>query len=296
MGRVNALLLDTSSLFFRAHHALPPMNTRAGEPTSALYGFSTLLLKLLRELRPDGLAFARDLPARTFRHAQYDAYKAGRPPMPDALRSQWRRLDELVAAFGVPSHSATGFEADDVLATLARRLAAIGQDVTLVSGDRDLFQTIGPRVRVLFVGARGQKPETVDAALVEARYGVTPAGMPMLAALVGEGPDNLVGVAGVGVRTASKLVTRFGSMASLLAGLDTVTPPKIQSALREAAARITLNADLARLRDDVTLGEGPLVGAVDDAALDRVRAVFEALEFRSLATRLDALRAQEALR
>lgn len=284
------LLVDTSSVFFRAHHALPPMNTRAGEPTAALYGFSTLLLKLLRELRPGALAFARDLPAPTFRHERYEAYKAGRPPMPDALRTQWRRLDELIAAFGVPSHGASGFEADDVLATLAARLAAGGEEVTLVSGDRDLFQTIGPRVRVLFVGARGQKPETVDEAVVRTRYGVAPNALPMLSALVGEGPDNLVGVTGVGVRTASKLVTQFGSVASLLAGLETVTPPKIREALREAAPRLVLNEDLARLRADVALGEGPLVGPVDDAAIDRIRAVFEALEFKSLAARLDALR------
>lgn len=286
---MTALLLDTSSIFFRAHHALPPMNTLAGEHTSALYGFSTLLLKLLRELRPTGLAFARDLPVPTFRHVQYAAYKAGRPPMPDALRSQWRRLDELIAALGVPSHAATGFEADDVLATLARRLAATDEDVVLVSGDRDLFQTIGPRVRVHFVGARQQKPETIDAAAVEARCGVTPAGMPMLSALVGEGPDNLVGVTGVGVRTASKLVTRFGSATRLLEVLESITPPKLQDALREAGSRIVINEYLARLRDDVALAEGPLVGPVDEAAITRVRAVFETLELRSLAARLDAL-------
>jgi DNA polymerase-1 len=289
---VTALLLDTNSLFFRAHHALPPMNTSTDEPTAALYGFSALVIKLLREVRPSGMAFARDLPQPTFRHVQYRDYKAGRPPVPDALRPQWGRLDDLIAAFGVPSHSAPGFEADDVLATLARRLtmSEAPEDVTIVSGDRDLFQTIGPHVRVLFVGARGQKPETVDAAVVEARYGIVPTRMPMWSALVGESADNLVGVPGIGTRTASKLAARYETTANLLAHLDSVTPLKVRDALRAASDRLTMNEGLARLRDDLDMTTTPLVGSVDDAALARVQNVFEALEFKSLVGRLNALR------
>ncbi len=287
---MTALLLDTSSLFFRAHHALPPMNTSTGEHTSALYGFSTLLLKLLREEKPSGVAFARDLPKPTFRHERYDAYKAGRSPVPDAMRTQWRRLDELLAAFAFPTHASPGFEADDVLATLARHLNEAGTDVTIVSGDRDLFQLIGPHVRVLFLGARGQKPEVVDEAAVHARYGIGPRSLPSLAALVGEGPDNLIGVTGIGVRTATKLVTRWGSVQDLVANVDAVTPPKIREAVREAAARIVMNEDLARLRDDVPLASPLLVGPLETAALDAVRTVYETLEFKTLTARVDALR------
>lgn len=130
---MTALLLDTSSLFFRAHHALPPMTTSSGEPTRALYGFSSLLLKLCREEAPTGIAFARDTAKPTLRHEEYAEYKAGRPPMPDELRSQWPRLDQLIAALGVPSHEAEGYEADDVLATLATQLEAGGEDVVVVS-------------------------------------------------------------------------------------------------------------------------------------------------------------------
>ncbi len=287
----SALLLDTNALFFRAHYALPPMNTSSGEPTAALYGFSTLLLKLLREERPAGLAFARDLPQPTFRHERYPAYKAGRPPVPDALRPQWARLDALIGGLGVPSLAVPGFEADDVLATAARRLSEAGTRVKIVTGDRDLFQVIGPRIRVVFVGARGQKPETLDVAAVEARYGIAPAQLPMLSALIGEAADNLVGVPGVGLRTASKLVRQYGSATRLLADVGAVTPPKLREALRVAGDRIRMNEELARLRDDLDLGGGALAAALGPPAFAHLRRLFAALEFRSLGARLTALEA-----
>src|SRR5262245_23558645 len=138
MPEAPVLLLDTYSLLFRAHHALPPMTTTRGEPTAALYGFSTLLLKLLREQAPRALAFALDSPAPSFRHQAYDAYKAGRPPLPDPLRPQLHEVRALIAATGAPSFAAPGFEADDVLATLAREARAGSAPALVVSGDRDL--------------------------------------------------------------------------------------------------------------------------------------------------------------
>jgi DNA polymerase-1 len=286
---VTALLVDTSSLFFRAFHALPPMNTKSGEPTSAIYGFSVLLLKLLREERPTSMAFARDAPLRTFRHQVYDAYKSGRPPMPDALRPQWRRLDQLIAALAVPAHCVPGFEADDVLATLAKRLFDAGESAVVVSGDRDLFQVARGRVRVIFVGARGQKPESIDEAAVRARYGVAPRELPMLFGLIGEAADNIEGVRGVGAKTAAKVVARYGTMSALLTALPEVAPQKLREALAGAADRLAMNEDLARLRDDVGLG-APLTAAVSNDALDAVAALFEELEFKSLLARVAALR------
>jgi DNA polymerase-1 len=287
----SALLLDTSALFFRAHYALPPMNTSTGEPTAAMYGFSALLLKLLREEKPGGIAFARDLPQPTFRHERYREYKAGRPPVPDAMRPQWARLDALIDGLGVPSLSVRGFEADDVLATAAKRLSAAGTRVTIVTGDRDLFQVISPLVRVLYVGARGQKPESMDAAAVEARYGLTPAELPMLSALIGESADNLVGVTGVGSKTAVKLVRQYGSAARLIAELGSVNPPKIRDAIREASERVLMNEELARLHADLDLGEGALAAPLDASSFASLRALFETLEFKSLAARLSALEA-----
>jgi DNA polymerase I len=285
----DVLLLDTSSLFLRAHHALPPMNTRAGEPTSAIYGFSTLLLKLLREQRPTRLAFARDLAGPTFRHRDYADYKANRPSTPEVLRPQWARLDQLIRALQVPQLSAAGFEADDVLATAARRLAEAGDDVEIVSGDRDLFQTIAPRVRVCFVGARGQQPQLLDVAAIELRYGVAPRQLPSVFALVGEASDNLIGVPGIGNKTASQLVARYGTLSQLLENLDSVTPTKLREALRSARERIALNEHLARLVDDLDLGPGLLAAPITPSALAQTRALFEELEFKSLSARLDTL-------
>ena len=269
------------------------MSTSSGEPTSALYGLSVLLLKLLRELRPSGVAFARDSPRPTFRHAHYAEYKAGRAEMPDTLRPQWTRLDQLIAASGGASHVAPGFEADDVIATLAKRLAAEGSDVTIVSGDRDLFQLVGPSARVLFVGARGQKPETIDEAAVVARYGVSPADLPFSFGLIGEVADNLVGVPGVGVKTAAKLVKAHRTPENLARNIASVRPEGLRESLRGALDRVAMNTRLARLRDDVPL-EGACVHAIDEAGLDRLKGLFTSLEFRSLLPRLDALRSANA--
>src|SRR4051812_47967673 len=184
-----ALLLDTYSLFFRAFHALPLMSTRSGEPTSALYGLSSLLLKLLREQRGAALAFALDAPQATFRHDRFDEYKAGRAPTPSLLALQFDRLEELLAAFGVPVFRAPGFEADDVLATLAKEARMLTVPALVVSGDRDLLQLAGGTIKVNFVGRRGKEAQVYDEAAVLARFGVLPEALPAYVGLVGDTSD-----------------------------------------------------------------------------------------------------------
>jgi DNA polymerase-1 len=283
------LLIDTSSVLFRAHHALPPMTTRAGVPTAALYGTSSLLVKLLREERPKAMAFALDAPRATFRHERFDAYKATRKPLPDPLRAQLVRLPELLDAFGVPAHRAPGFEADDVLATLARTVAARGDLVRIVTGDRDLFQATRERVDVLFIGRRGEKPVVYDAAAVESRFGIPPGKLPSYMALVGDKSDNIPGVPGIGPRSAAKLVARVASVAELLERAAEIESPALRGAVLAAADRIRENEELSRLRDDVPLTIGAEVAPVSKAAIPKLRALFEELEFKSLLPRLDAL-------
>jgi DNA polymerase-1 len=286
-----ALLLDTHSLLFRAFHALPAMNTKGGEPTSALYGTSVLLLKLLREEKPSGLAFALDAPVKTFRRERFEAYKAQRVRAPTPLVQQIARFREVIDALGVPAFVAPGFEGDDVLATLARELQASGQSVLIVSGDRDILQTVTESCSVLFVGARGQKHVRFDPARVEERFGVKPSQLPSLTALIGDSSDNLPGVPGIGKSTGAKLIARFGDAAGLLEHLDEVTPDRTRASLAERRAQILETAELARLRDDVPLPEGPRAAPISPEALTRVRALFEELEFTSLLARLDALEA-----
>jgi DNA polymerase-1 len=289
MARV--LLLDTHALFFRAFFALPSMTTKAGLPTSALYGLAVLVLKLLREERPRGLAFALDAGRPTFRHAQSPTYKANRPPLPDALRQQLEALPRLLEALGAPCFVAPGFEADDVLATLARELRSANApvDVRIVTTDHDLFQVVRDGVDVLFVGARGQKPILYDGPALVARYGLSPAQLPSLTALVGDTSDNLPKIPGVGARTAQKLVQRFGDMRGLVDRMGQVTPVTLRATLAAASAQLLLTESLARLRDDVPLPSGPRAAPVGAEAWSRLRALFLEWEFGSLLARLDRL-------
>lgn len=281
------LLFDALSLFFRAFYALPPMSTRTGIPTSGLYGLSALLLKLFREERPEGGAFALDAPSPTFRHDAYPAYKRGRAGVPDPLLMQLRLLPALIEASGLPAFSVEGFEADDVLATLARTLAEHGEKPLVVSGDRDVLQLAHAPTQVLYV-ARGVEAARFDEAAVMRRFGVPPERLPDWLALVGDPSDNLPGVPGIGPRTAARLLSQFGGMEGILARLDEVEPPRIREALRAHVDHLPLWRTLATLRKDVPLPSGPRHRPLDRV---RLRAFLEDLEFESLLPRLDALEA-----
>ncbi len=264
------------------------MNTASGEPTSALYGLCVLVLKLLRETRPRGAAFALDRPGPSLRRAAFAGYKANRPAAPSPLSRQVARLPEVLAAFGFPAYSGAGYEADDVLATLARELRAVGEAPLVVTGDLDLLQcAIGP-ARVHVVG-RGSEGRTYDEAAVWSRFGVAPRELPDWKALAGDVTDEIPGVPGVGARTASALVRRFGSVAGLLARTDEVESAPLRSALLQLREELPLWRELTRLAEDVPLPEGPRFGPLSGDARARTRALFEALEFRTLIPRLDAL-------
>lgn len=286
---MTVLLVDTYSLFFRAFHALPPMNTSQGQPTNALYGFAVLLVKLLREQKPTGVALARDLPGGTFRHTHYPEYKAGRAKPPGALLSQLDVLPELVEALGFPLFAAPGFEADDILATLAPLHASRGESVLVVSGDRDLLQLVNRTTQMLFVGQRGKPPTRYDAAAVEARFGIGAPHLPSYVALVGDSSDNIPKLKGIGEATASRLIAEHGDIEGLLAALDTIPNLRLRDTLREHAAQLLRNEALVRLRADVPLRDPERLGHFDEAARARTGALFEELEFKSLVPRLAAI-------
>jgi DNA polymerase-1 len=284
-----ALLLDTFSLFFRAFFALPAMSTARGEPTSALYGFSVLLLKLLREHPGAELCFALDTGRPTFRHREFQPYKGQRERAPTPLVEQLRRLDQLLERVGVPVIGAPGFEADDVLATIAAELRAEGRPALVVSGDRDLLQTAHGSVRVQFVGARGKDAVTYDEGMVRQRFGVPPWRLPSFVALVGDVSDNLPGVPGIGPGTARKLLAEREGVEQLLADAARITPPRVAAVLVEHGEQIRRTEQLARLRTDTPLPQPPHLAAPGIAQLSGLRELFEALEFKSLLPRLDKL-------
>ena len=282
------LLFDVFSLLYRAFFALPAMNTARGEPTSGLYGFSVLLLKMLREERAAGAGFALDRPGRTFRRQAFAGYKASRAPAPTPLGQQVARVSELIAALGFPAHAVDGYEADDVLATLAAELRATGTAALVVSGDLDLLQCAVGSTRVHAVG-RGTQGRTYDEAAVWGRYGVSPAELPDYKALVGDVTDEIPGVPGVGPRTASALVRRFGSVAALVSRAAELEPASLRAKIEGLRGDLPLWRELTRLHEDAPLPPGPRFAPFTAEARERTRALFEELEFRSLIPRLNAL-------
>jgi DNA polymerase I len=285
-----ALLLDTFSLFFRAFFALPAMSTQRGEPTNALYGISALLLKLLRENPGAELCFALDTGRPTFRHREFLPYKAQRAPAPTPLVEQLRGLDTLLASVGAPVLGVPGYEADDVLATVAGALRQEGRPALIVSGDRDLLQAAHGSVRVQFVGRRGKDAIMYDEAGVRERFGVPPWRLPSYVALVGDTSDNLPGVPGIGPGTAKKLLAERESIAEVLENVAQL-PSKVAAILQEHAEQMLQTEGLARLRTDAPLPQPPHLAALTPDHWQRLRERFEALEFKSLLPRLDKLSA-----
>ena len=295
MNPAPALLLDTFSLFFRAFFALPPMSTSRGEATGALYGFSALLLKLLREHPGAELCFALDTGRPTFRHREFLPYKAERAPVPTPLVEQLRRLDELLEVVGGAVLGSPGFEADDVLATVAAALRDVGRPALVVSGDRDLLQLAHGSVQVLFVGRRGKDALVYDEAAVQARFGVPPWRLPSFVALVGDPSDNLPSVPGIGPVTAKKLLQSRENTAELLRDAPAIKPERVGQLLLAHSAQITQTEALARLRADAPLPQPPHLASPSQDNLRAWRGWFEALEFKSLLPRVDKLLAAKEL-
>ena len=289
MPRAPALLLDTFSLFFRAFFALPPMSTTRGEATNALYGFSALLLKLLREHPGAELCFALDTGRPTFRHREFLPYKGERAVTPTPLVEQLRRLDQLLERVGGAVLGSPGFEADDVLATVAAQLRSQGRAALVVSGDKDLLQLAHGSVQVHFVGRRGKDAVTYDEAAVRQRFGVPPWRLPSFVALVGDNSDNLPSVPGIGPATAKKLLESRENVEELLRDAASLVPARLGHLLSAHAAQILQTERLARLRDDAPLPQPPHLASPTAASCAAWREWSEGLEFKSLLPRFDKL-------
>jgi DNA polymerase-1 len=281
------LLLDGHSLAYRAFFALPVENfsTTTGQPTNAVYGFTSMLINVLRDERPTHAAVTFDKSAPTFRHETYADYKAGRQETPADFRGQVSLIHEVLGALGIPTVSVEGYEADDVIATLATQGAQQGMDVLIVTGDRDAIQLVDDRITVLYNsrGVSEMKRFTPDE--VAAKYGLTPEQYPDFAALRGDPSDNLPGIPGVGEKTATKWIQEFGSLGDLVDRVDEVKG-KTGDALRANLANVVRNRQLTELVRDVPLDVGPHdlhLGAWDR---EQVHQVFDTLQFRVLRDRL----------
>ncbi|MDR7483703.1 MAG: DNA polymerase I [Armatimonadota bacterium] len=279
------VLLDSNGLIYRAFYALPYLTTSDGRPTNAVYGFTTMLLKVLDEEKPEFIAAAFDRPGPTFRHEAFVAYKAHREAMPDDLRPQVALAKQVLEALRIPIFEAEGFEADDVIATIARQAAAAGLEVLVVSGDLDTLQLVGDGIRVM-VTSRGISETVVyDEARVRGRFGIAPGQLPDYKSLRGDPSDNIPGVPGVGEKTASALVRQFGSVEALYHRLDDA-PPRYRAALAAARAQVLQSKRLATLVSDVPVSVTWADLRRRDPDRPRLEALFRDLEFRGLLERL----------
>ena len=296
MSKEDALyLVDGSNFLFRAYHALPPLTTKLGVPSGAVFGFTQMLIRLEMEHKPKHLAVVFDAGARTFRHDLYGGYKANRPPPPDDLIPQFALVREVVESFGVRVLDARNVEADDLIATLARRAKEAGQRVVIVSSDKDLMQLVDERTVLLDT----MKNVTYDVAGVTAKFGVPPVQLGDLLALMGDSIDNVPGIPGVGPKTAAALVQGFGSVEQLIARVDEIAALKGLRGAASVGEKVRLHADAVRLsRRLVTLDEEALLEVtLDELArmpLDplRVGPKLRELEFHRLLDRLGPAFAQ----
>ncbi|HEX2383356.1 MAG TPA: DNA polymerase I [Acidimicrobiales bacterium] len=289
------MLVDGNSLTYRAFFALPTDITLAsGQVTNAVYGFTSMLLNLVRDHQPDGIGVAFDRPEPTFRHEAVADYKANRNAAPDILRQQMGLVRQVVETLRIPIIEAPGFEADDIIATLATQARDQGDDVLIVTGDRDAYQLVeDPSVQVLY-NRRGVSDYALyDEAGIEERTGVAPKLYTQYAALRGDPSDNLPGVPGVGEKTAAKLINTYGGIDGIFEHVDEQTP-KLRTNLAEHEATVRSNADVMVLLRDIPLEIAPDGLRLEPFDREEVRKLFDFLEFRTLHERLAEAFSDEA--
>lgn len=290
-------LIDGNSLIHRAYHALPPLTTPKGKASGAVYGFTSMLLKVIDELKPTHIAVAWDTGKPTFRHQEYAAYKEHRPKMPQDLFDQLQMTKEVVGAFNIPQYEVEGYEADDVVGTLASQASQIrnskfeirdGEDmeVTIVTGDLDLLQLVNEQIQV-FTSRKGfSDTVTYDIDAVEERFdGLSPEQIVDYKALKGDSSDNIPGVSGVGDKTATKLLNEYGDLEAVYENLDEISTRARNNLIKEQEEAF-LSQKLAQIDTHVPIQLKPKQMRLSDYNLAEVRKIFQQFGFRTLLDRL----------
>ncbi|MFL5704809.1 MAG: DNA polymerase I [Ktedonobacteraceae bacterium] len=286
--RKKLVLIDGHAMIHRAFHAVPELSTRSGEPVNATFGFTSMLMKALSEEKPEYIAMTFDRPSPTFRHQHYTEYKAQRPTLPDNMRPQFKRIHDMVEAFGIPIYEKDGYEADDVLGTLAVQAVQQGVETIIYTGDMDTLQLVNEHVTVK-VAKRGITEITeYDEESVKARYGFEPAKLPDFKGLVGDKSDNIPGVPGVGEKTASKLIADYESLEGIIAHLDELKP-KEQKLLREHIEQARQSKYLATIVLDAPVQLNLESCRIEHLNRENVLTIFRELEFRTMVEKVKAL-------
>ncbi|MBI4401579.1 MAG: DNA polymerase I [Nitrospirae bacterium] len=271
-------LIDGSAYIYRAFFALPALSNSKGLQTNAVYGFTTMLMKILREHQPAYLAVAFDEKGPTLRHEEYKEYKAHRPPMPEGMQAQIPYIHRVVEAFGLPVIRSAGYEADDLIGTLARKAETAGYEVVIITGDKDMFQLLTPSVRIY----DPVKDKWFEEADCRERFGVEPGRVVEVMGLMGDATDNIPGVKGIGEKTAIKLIGQFGTIEHLLQRVNEVTAPKTRTLLTEQADNARLSRQLATIHVDCPIEFDPGKFRVTPAPPEPLVALLRELEFPTL--------------
>ncbi len=288
------MLLDGNGLIYRGYFALPPLTTARGELVNAVFGFCSIVLRGIQDLRPDYVAVAFDLPGPTFRHARFADYKATRTRMPDDLRDQFPKVREVVKALRFPVYQLEGFEADDVIGTLTVEAERRDLETTIVTGDLDMLQIVSDRVRLMTTRSGVENTILYDPARIWERYELKPSQMIDYKSLKGDTTDNIPGVPGVGEKTAAKLIRDFGDLDAVYERIDEVKPDKLRDKLREHREQVFLGRELSTIVRDLPVELDLEAARLGDYDRDEVIRLFREYEFRSLLDRLPALRGESA--
>lgn len=282
MKKEKAFLIDGNAFCYRAFYAIRALSTSRGRPTNAIYGFVTMLQKLVEEEKPDYLAVSFDLPGETFRKKEFEAYKSHRKPMPDDLADQIPMIKEILRLYGIPIFEKEGYEADDVLATVSKKLAGRGLSVYIVTGDKDILQLVSDRI---FVYHSHKEGLIYDTKRVRDEFGVAPEEIVELIGLCGDASDNIPGVPGIGEKTAVALIQKFGSLERLLSHLDEVEGESQRRCLEEHAEQARFSRKLAVVDPAVPLEVLPEQLRIKEPDREGLYRLFKELEFRSLLAR-----------
>ncbi|MEW6572692.1 MAG: DNA polymerase I [Bacillota bacterium] len=282
------LLIDGNSLVHRAFHAIPSLSTREGLPTNAVYGFTSMLLRLLKDLRPDGVIAAFDKGKLTFRHDFAASYKAHRPATPEDLRPQFPLVKEVLTALRIPVLETEGYEADDIIGTLAARIEALGSSCMIVTGDLDTLQLVSPKTQVLLTRKGISEIVPYDEAAVRERFGVGPLQLADLKGLAGDASDNIPGVPGIGPKTAASLLSKYPSLEEVLRHAGEL-PTGLGRKLLSYGEQALVSKRLAAIERNVPLDIDLASLSWPGPDIDGVYRVFHGLEFRSLLKKLPGI-------
>jgi DNA polymerase-1 len=287
------LLFDGHALVHRAFHALPPLTQpKTGELVNAVYGFASTLLKVFADFKPTHWAVAFDRPVPTFRHEMFEEYKAQRPATPEELKSQIKKVHQLVEAFHIPVFEIDGFEADDILGTLSKQADEQGVETIIVTGDNDMLQAVLPRVKAL--APRRSFTDTVlyDEQAVKQKYGIKPEQLADLKALAGDVSDNIPGVPGIGEIIAAKLLKQYDSLQGIYDHIGDITPARLQKALQEYRTQAFQSKELSTIVKDVPIKLDLKTCQVSHYDRNEVVRLFQELEFIKLLPRLPQIQAE----